>query len=176
MCSNAGKRQPVASAFISTEDDPLMLLIYTSGSTGTPKGAMRPERLGGDSWRRSNRARRRQHSAGPSIILSFAPMSHAMGRGSVYGTLGSGGTVYFVAKSDLSTFLDDLALVRPTQLNFVPRIWEMLFQEFHRELDRRSPDGAGNAGLDAQVLAKLRQNLLGGRFISASTAKYSAHR
>ena len=37
------------------------------------------------------------------------PMSHVMGRGTLYGTLGNGGTAYFAAKSDLSTLLEDLA-------------------------------------------------------------------
>ena len=67
-------------------------------------------------------------------------MSHVMGRSILYGSLGTGGTAYFAAKSDLSTFLEDLALVRPTEVNFVPRIWEMLFEEFQSELDRRLPD------------------------------------
>ncbi|BBX63136.1 oxidoreductase [Mycobacterium saskatchewanense] len=164
-----GRLLPVAPAFISAQDDPLMLLVYTSGSTGAPKGAMHPERLVANSWRRSTRARWGQHSAGPSIILSFAPMSHAMGRGSVYGALGNGGTVYFVARADLSTFLDDLALVRPTELNFVPRIWEMLFQEFRSRLDGRASENIDRAALEAQVMAELRQNVLGGRFISATT-------
>ena len=52
----------------------------------------------------------------PAITLSFLPMSHVMGRGVLYSTLASGGTAYFAARSDLSTFLEDLALVRPTQL------------------------------------------------------------
>ena len=164
-----GRALPVTPAFISDEDDPLMLLVYTSGSTGAPKGAMHPERLVANSWRRSTRARWGQHSVGPSITLSFAPMSHVMGRGSVYGTLGNGGTVYFVAKSDLSSFLEDLSLVRPTQLNFVPRIWEMLFQQFRSQLDRRTSSAVDRAGLEAEVMAELRQNLLGGRFVSAST-------
>ena len=69
----------------------------------------------------------RPHGAGQtaptrSITLNFMPMSHVMGRASLYGTLAHGGTAYFAAKSDLSTFLEDLALVRPTQLNFVPRV------------------------------------------------------
>ena len=74
-----------------------------------------------------------------------------MGRGIMYGTLGSGGTAYFAAKSDLSTLLEDLALVRPTQLNFVPRIWDMLFQEFQSELDRRCADGGDRAAVEAEV-------------------------
>ena len=92
-----------------------------------------------------------------------------MGRGSLYGTLGKGGTAFFAAKSDLSTFLDDLALVRPTRLDFVPRIWDMLFGEFQSELDRRSSNGADRPALEATVMAEQRQNLLGGRFVAALT-------
>jgi fatty acid CoA ligase FadD9 len=97
------------------------------------------------------------------------PMSHMMGRGILYATLGAGGTGYFVARSDLSTFLEDLALVRPTQLSFVPRIWDMVFGEFQSEVDRRSADGADRWAAETDVLADLRQNLLGGRFVSAMT-------
>ena len=98
---------------------------------------MYPERLVANSWRRSVRGTWGDEGIHPSITLSFMPMSHMMGRGLLYGTLGAGGTVYFAAKSDLSTFLDDLALVRPTQLNFVPRVWDMIFAHVQTELDRR---------------------------------------
>jgi fatty acid CoA ligase FadD9 len=107
--------------------------------------------------------------ATPSITLNFMPMSHMMGRGILYATLGAGGTAYFVASSDLSTFFEDLALVRPTQLSFVPRIWDMVFQEFQSEVDRRSADGSDRWAVESDVLADLRQNMLGGRFISAMT-------
>jgi fatty acid CoA ligase FadD9 len=163
-----GKELPPAPLFVPDGDDPLTLLIYTSGSTGAPKGAMQPERLVANFWRKSA-ASGRQPSAKPWITLSFMPMSHLMGRASLYGTLANGGTAYFAAKSDLSTFLDDLALVRPTRLDFVPRIWDMLFGEFQSELDRRSPSGADRAALEATVMAEQRQNLLGGRFVSALT-------
>ena len=51
--------------------------------------------------------------APPSITLNFMPMSHGMGRGILYGTLGNGGTAYFAAKSDLSTLLEDLGWCGP---------------------------------------------------------------
>ena len=163
-----GKALPAAPVFVADEDDPLTLLIYTSGSTGAPKGAMQPERLVANFWRKLG-AWGQPHSAEPWITLSFMPMSHLMARGSLYGTLGNGGTAYFAAKSDLSTFLDDLALVRPTRLDFVPRIWDMLFGEFQSELDRRSFIGVDRAALEATVMAEQRQRLLGGRFVSAMT-------
>ncbi|HWX99284.1 MAG TPA: carboxylic acid reductase, partial [Mycobacterium sp.] len=164
-----GKVLVTPPVFGSGEDDPLSLLIYTSGSTGAPKGAMYPGHLVAEFWRRASRSAGGLHNAEPSITLCFMPMSHGMGRSILYGSLGAGGTSYFAAKSDLSTLLEDLALVRPTQFNFVPRVWEMLFEEFQSELDRRSSDSSDRAALEAEVMAEQRQILLGGRFVSAIT-------
>jgi fatty acid CoA ligase FadD9 len=157
-----GMALPATPPVISVDEDPLTLLIYTSGSTGTPKGAMYPERMVANSWRRSARGTWGDEGAHPSITLNFLPMSHMMGRGLLYGTLGAGGTAYFAAKSDLSTFLEDLALVRPTQFNFVPRIWDMIFNQVQSEMDRRSSD-------QDEVMADLRRSLLGGRYVMAMT-------
>jgi fatty acid CoA ligase FadD9 len=162
-----GKLLPTAPVLVADEDDPLTL-FYTSGSTGAPKGAMYTERLVANFWRKSGGAWF-EPSAEPSITLNFMPMSHVVGRFILFGTLANGGTAYFAAKSDLSTFLEDLALVRPTELTFVPRIWELLFQEFQSELDRRSFEGGGQAALEAEVMAEQRRYLLGGRFVSAFT-------
>jgi fatty acid CoA ligase FadD9 len=154
-----GSTLPPAPSAAPVEDDALALLIYTSGSTGAPKGAMYLAGNVGKMWCRSDR-----NWFGPSaasITLNFMPMSHVMGRGILYGTLGNGGTAYFAAKSDLSTLLEDLELVRPTELNFVPRIWEALFGEFQRQVDRGVDPG--------QVMDDTRQYLLGGRFIFAMT-------
>src|SRR6201996_116720 len=152
------------------EDDPLALLIYTSGSTGAPKGAMYPQSNVAKMWNRSTK-----NWFGPSaasITLNFMPMSHVMGRGTLYGTLGNGGTAYFAAKSDLSTLLEDLRLVRPTEQNFVPRIWETLYGEFQRQVDRRladPSDAAARQAVESEVMDEQRQYRLGGRFIFAMT-------
>jgi len=161
-----GKALPEAPA-APTDDDSLALLIYTSGSTGAPKGAIYPQSNVAKMWRRSSR-----NWFGPtaaSITLNFMPMSHVMGRGILYGTLGNGGTAYFGAKSDLSTLLEDLALVRPTELNFVPRVWDTLYGEFLTRVDRLTSEGDDRATAEAQVMDELRTNLLGGRFIFAMT-------
>ncbi|MGD1253859.1 carboxylic acid reductase [Mycobacterium seoulense] len=162
-----GKALPDTPLPASEDSDPLALLIYTSGSTGAPKGAMYPQSNVAKIWRRGSRNWFGESPA--SITLNFMPMSHVMGRGILYGTLGNGGTAYFAAKSDLSTLLEDLELVRPTELNFVPRIWETLFGEFQRQVERRLTEGADRATVEAQVLAEQRQYLLGGRFIFAMT-------
>ncbi|MGE2721701.1 carboxylic acid reductase [Mycolicibacterium celeriflavum] len=163
-----GRALPVPP-FVDKAEDELALLIYTSGSTGAPKGAMYLRKMVANSWRRSSMAMWGGGQALPSITLNFMPMSHMMGRGILYATLGAGGTGYFVARSDLSTFLDDIALVRPTQLSFVPRIWDMMFQQFQSEVDHRTADGVDRWAAETDVLADLRQNLLGGRFVSAMT-------
>jgi fatty acid CoA ligase FadD9 len=163
-----GRALPPAEAVSrGASENAVSLLIYTSGSTGAPKGAMNTERRTIKFRRRSDAAF--EGSAGPSITLNFMPMSHVMGRQVLYGTLGSGGTAYFVAKSDLSTLFEDLALVRPTELSFVPRIWDMLFEQFQSDVDRLS-DGADRAASEAQVKADLREKVLGGRFLRAMTA------
>jgi fatty acid CoA ligase FadD9 len=162
-----GKALPVEPVSQADDEDPLALLIYTSGSTGAPKGAMYPQSNVGKMWRRGSR-----NWFGPSaasITLNFMPMSHVMGRGTLYGTLGNGGTAYFAAKSDLSTLLEDLELVRPTELNFVPRIWETLYGEYQRQVERRLTDGADREAVEAEVMDEQRQYLLGGRAIFAMT-------
>jgi fatty acid CoA ligase FadD9 len=161
---------PASEPQPQNSEDPLALLIYTSGSTGAPKGAMYPQSNVGKMYRRASRNWFGETAA--SITLNFMPMSHVMGRGILYGTLGNGGTAYFAAKSDLSTLLEDLELVRPTELNFVPRIWETLFGEFQRQVERRLSDRNDpdeRRAVEAEVLDELRQYQLGGRFIFAMT-------
>ncbi|MGV0742474.1 carboxylic acid reductase [Mycolicibacterium sp. XJ870] len=158
-----GRSLADAPLYVTGQADPLTLLIYTSGSTGTPKGAMYPESKVANMWRIASKASWDENqSVLPAITLNFLPMSHVMGRGILYATISSGGTAYFAARSDLSTFLEDLALVRPTQLSFVPRIWDMLFQEYQSRVDR-------SGAPEDEVLAEIRQDLLGGRFVSAMT-------
>ena len=156
-----------ATQAVQAGDDPLALLIYTSGSTGAPKGAMYPQSNVAKMWNRS--AKNWFGPSAASISLNFMPMSHVMGRGTLYGTLGNGGTAYFAATSDLSTLLEDLRLVRPTELNFVPRIWEMLYSEYQSEVGRRTAEGADRHTAESQVLTELRNEQLGGRFIFAMT-------
>jgi fatty acid CoA ligase FadD9 len=167
-----GKALPAIPVANPSADD-LALLIYTSGSTGAPKGAMYPQRNVGKMWSRS--AKNWFGESAASITLNFMPMSHVMGRGTLYGTLGNGGTAYFAAKSDLSTLLEDLELVRPTELNFVPRIWETLYGEYQRQVERRLSDPAdannpgARAAVESEVMDEQRQYSLGGRYIFAMT-------
>ncbi|MFX0576255.1 carboxylic acid reductase [Nocardia nepalensis] len=153
-----GRTLPPAPLFVS-DDDALTLLIYTSGSTGTPKGAMYTGRLVTAMW-----------LAQPELAvvnLNYMPMSHVAGRMSLYGVLARGGTAYFAAKSDISTLFEDIALVRPTELFFVPRVCDMVFQRYQSEMERRSEPDVDRAELDRTVKAELREDFLGGRFMTA---------
>lgn len=163
---NRGKALPTASVPVG-DDESLALLIYTSGSTGAPKGAMYPQRNISKMWRPG--CNDSFCSQAPQITLNFMPMSHVMGRIVLYKTLAYGGTAYFAARSDLQTLLEDLALVRPTELCFVPRIWEILFGEYQSKVDSRLGQGADRAAVEATVMAEQRQHQLGGRFILAKT-------
>lgn len=158
-----------APAPASDDGDPLGVVVYTSGSTGTPKGAMHLEHLVAMNWQSPARAAVQRGGGTPSITLNFLPLSHTGGRGMLFGVFGIGGTAYFAAKSDMSTLLEDIALVRPTRLNLVPRVWDMLFQEFESRADQRCADGADRATVVSDVTTDLRQNLLGGRYVAVLT-------
>lgn len=150
---------PPAPLHIAAEgEDPLAWVFYTSGSTGTPKGAMFTESLCIGTWL--------AQSDQPVITLSYMPMSHLIGYGYVILTLANGGTSYFAAKSDLSTLFEDLALVRPTSMSLVPRVCEMFFHHYQRELDRALIAGADADAAGAQITTAIREEILGGRVLA----------
>ncbi|MGG2460291.1 carboxylic acid reductase [Streptomyces sp. RGM 3693] len=139
----------------------LSALIYTSGSTGSPKGVMYAESIVSLMWR-PNWDTRCQF---PVITANFLPQSHLVARRILATTLAHGGTAYFVANSDLSTFLEDLALIRPTDLTVVPRVCEMLFQSYRSQLDQRATRAELRETDYAEVLAHFRDEVFGGRII-----------
>ncbi|WP_067702580.1 carboxylic acid reductase [Nocardia jejuensis] len=154
-----GAQLPEPPLHVSGDGDTLALLIYTSGSTGTPKGAMYPERLLSRMWLGPTEIPM------PVVNFSYMPMSHVAGRMVVTGTLARGGATYFTASSDMSTLFDDISLVRPTEIFFVPRVCDMVFQRYQSELERRVTGGQDRAEADAAVKAELRQRFLGGRLV-----------
>jgi fatty acid CoA ligase FadD9 len=159
-----GSALPDVAPPASEDPNELRLLIYTSGSTGTPKGAVYSERLVASQWRP------RVHVPGmaelPVITLNFMPLSHTAGRSSLYSTLGNGGTAYFAASNDSSTLLDDLALVRPTSMTFVPRIWEMIYDSYQASVPAEQA-GQIDAAVDLDAMAAHRLHLVGNRYYLA---------
>ncbi|MFC8824602.1 carboxylic acid reductase [Streptomyces sp. NPDC057137] len=160
-----GAGLPEAPPYIPGDDeDPLSMLVYTSGSTGTPKGAIYTERLARVMW--EDRSKR----AGTDMVaINYMPLSHAAGHFLLTNVLARGGTSCFTATSDLSTFFEDMALVRPTELFLVPRLCEMLHQLYRSELDRRTSAGTDPERASTEVLKQLREDVLGGRVGVAGT-------
>ncbi|KKC04954.1 carboxylic acid reductase [Mycobacterium nebraskense] len=154
-----GATLPPAPMHVAADgEDPLAWVFYTSGSTGTPKGAMFTESLCIGTWlAQSDQA---------VITLSYMPMSHLIGYGYVILTLANGGTSYFAARSDLSTLFEDLASVRPTSLSLVPRVCEMFYHHYQRELDRHVLAGADPEGVGGQITTAIREQILGGRVLA----------
>ncbi|MBB5153650.1 carboxylic acid reductase [Saccharopolyspora phatthalungensis] len=146
------------------DEDPIGLVIYTSGSTGTPKGAIYTERMVRRYWARLAP----KTDPAPPVCVSYMPLTHMAGRNLISHTLSQGGLIYFTAKSDLSTLFEDIGLARPTQIRLVPRICDMLFQEYQSECDRRAGEFADSHELDAAVKTDLRERFFGGRVRQAN--------
>ncbi|MFE3542622.1 carboxylic acid reductase [Nocardia sp. NPDC059177] len=153
-----GRALPPAPLFVPAPgEDPLALLIYTSGSTGTPKGAMYNQRLVAVSWQPP-----RPLSA---ITVNFLPLSHIAARLTLASVLARGGTAYFAAAADMSTLFDDIALARPTEIFLVPRVCDLLWQRYQRELARRGGPDVDADALAEEVKTELRERFLGGRLL-----------
>jgi long-subunit acyl-CoA synthetase (AMP-forming) len=107
----------------------------------------------------------------PFFYMHYMPMNHSFGRSGVFSTLGSGGTCYFTAKSDLSMLFEDIRMARPTFMGIVPRICEMVYQHYQVELERRSPGATNLAALEQELLLETRNNVLKlaqGEFVAIS--------
>ncbi|MFE6858774.1 carboxylic acid reductase [Nocardia sp. NPDC057668] len=158
-----GRELPDAPAPDFGDEDPLSLLIYTSGSTGTPKGAMYTRRLVAAFWAA-------YELRVPAITLNYMPLSHVAGRLTLYGTLARGGAAYFTARPDMSSLFEDYALVRPTELVFVPRVCEMVHQRRLDAIERRVLAGDDRPDAVEAVEAELREQVFGGRYLTALSA------
>ena len=136
------------------------MILYTSGSTGAPKGAMYTEWMLKELWLRPF-----LQSATPVFNVNFMPLNHIAARLPLVAAFLAGGTSYFVPESDLSTLLEDWALVCPTQMIMVPRVVDMLFQRYLGAQLQCRADGHSPVEADAHAAAEVREKLLGGRLL-----------
>lgn len=125
-----GERHPVESLHPDGSD--IAGLVYTSGTTGNPKGVLLSHlNLASNTIAAYN--------CNPEDLmphdrtLSFLPWAHSFGQtAELHLLVHSGGSTGF-AESPL-TIVDDLALVKPTNLVAVPRIFNKVYDSLHQKM------------------------------------------
>ncbi len=164
----AGERVPAAPFPADDENnDPLSMLIYTSGSTGSPKGAMYTEKLASGMWGGSWS---KIFSDEIAITIHYMPMSHVAGHSSLKNTLARGGCSYFTSRSNLSSFFEDISLIRPTELSLVPRVCELIYQRYNSELLKIKAHERNDIDVEDNLMKEFKFKLLGGRVAWAGCA------
>jgi fatty acid CoA ligase FadD9 len=153
---------PPEPFYVGGTDERLAMILYTSGSTGAPKGAMYTEATLSLLWAEAVVS----ESEAPVLNVNFMPLNHLGGRLSLVSAFRSGGTSYFVSKPDLSTLLEDWAIVRPTEIGLVPRVVEMLFQNYRGAVGRLQLEGANRGAAELAAATAIREQLLGGRVLT----------
>lgn len=156
----------------SDDTSSISMIIYTSGSTGAPKGAIYTEKLVANMWDANLFA---NNTNKENTTILYLPISHGLASQLLNNQLARGGTCYLVAKSNLSTLFEDIALAKPTELLLVPRVAEMIFQQYQSELEARKKT-TNEPLLDSKLKREIRINIFGGRithisFSSGSLAK-----
>lgn len=155
--------------------DPLRTVVYTSGSTGTPKGALFPESVYVQKWLP---ARARSYPFLPDFPLPlpvsfvFSPLGHQMGSELVAASLVRGARTHLALNADVSRLFEDFRAARPTFIGLVPRVAQQIYDDFRREVARRSGFSAGGAasGVAAAVMEEMRERYLGDRLLAATSA------
>jgi fatty acid CoA ligase FadD9 len=112
--------------FAPRDGHELYTLLYTSGSTGLPKGAMRSH----DAF---NAMVGEYGVVQPAIYLSYQPLNHLSERMGVPVLIQRGGQIGF-ASGDPSRLFEDIALLQPTYVIGVPRVFDVLRTQVHQLL------------------------------------------
>ena len=116
-----GEKNPVKSIYPDPEE--VAVLVYTSGTTGDPKGVL----LMHMNWTSNHHARAKAY---PDFnendrSLSLLPWAHCFGLGELHTFTALGGSLGFMESTN--TVVQDMALIRPTFLIAVPRIFNKVY-------------------------------------------------
>ncbi len=148
-----GRDAPVAA--IHPDPTDIAGLIYTSGTTGDPKGVLLSH--GNLSSNIIGGLKSFTHFTHEDRTLSFLPWAHAYGQtAELHGVMSIGASTGFAESP--KTIVDDLALVQPTLLFAVPRVFNKVYARVHQKIEDQG--GLAKALFEMGVAAGARQQEL----------------
>lgn len=120
---------------MNTSEDEIASIIYTSGTTGDPKGAIIKQ---GAFTQMLFNVKSFTHNAFQETdrTLTFLPLSHVFGRCDSMLPLIFGWECVYAQSID--KLLDNIAIVRPTVMLAVPRIFEKIYNKIHEQITASS--------------------------------------
>ena len=116
---------------MKTSEDEIASIIYTSGTTGEPKGAIIKQ---GAFTQMLFNVKSFTHNAFQETdrTLTFLPLSHVFGRCDSMLPLIFGWECVYAQSID--NLLDNIAIVKPTVMLAVPRIFEKIYNKIHEQI------------------------------------------
>lgn len=132
---NMGKEsqaeETVMKMLSEIRSDDVATIIYTSGTTGPPKGVVITHmNLLVEQWSVGNYVL--PDAGEDDVSLCFLPLSHIYERSYCYGVLMKGAQMYYCP--DPSKIIEYLAVVKPTIMNSVPRVYEKVYSTLYARL------------------------------------------
>lgn len=116
---------------MKTSEDDIASIIYTSGTTGDPKGAIITQ---GAFTQMLFNVKSFTHNAFQESdrTLTFLPLSHVFGRCDSMLPLIFGWECVYA--QSIEKLLDNIAIVKPTVMLAVPRIFEKIYNSIHEQI------------------------------------------
>jgi len=150
-----GAENPVSAVYPDAAD--IAGLIYTSGTTGAPKGVLLSH---GNLTSNVHAAAKAYPQLDENLrTLSFLPWAHSYGQtAELHLLMRLGGSTGFAESPQ--TIVDDLALVKPTFLIAVPRVFNRVYDGLHAKMNEQGGlakklfDMGVNAGIVRRQLKK----------------------
>lgn len=150
-----GKDNPVTAVYPAADD--IAGLIYTSGTTGSPKGVLLSH---GNLTSNVHASTKAYPQLDENLrTLSFLPWAHSYGQtAELHLLMRLGGSTGFAESPQ--TIVDDLALVKPTFLVAVPRVFNRVYDGLNAKMNEQGGlakklfDMGVNAGIERRRLKK----------------------